>query len=110
MYKQILINMESQEKRVAVLEGNNLEEYYVERQDQHKIVGNVYKGIVSAILPGMAAAFVSLGLKKDGFLHVSDVVDRPPDLDELISEPLAEDEERQRQKKKRRDRAPNITV
>ncbi len=104
MHKQILINVEPKEKRVAVLEADNLEEFYVERQGQERIVGNIYKGVVSAILPGMAAAFVSLGLKKDGFLHVSDVIERPPDIEELISEPLADDEE----KKKPRERVPSI--
>jgi len=105
MYKQILINVESQEKRVAILEGNSLEEYYVERAEHQRVVGNIYKGVVSAILPGMGAAFVKLGLKKDGFLHVSDVVERPPDLEELLSEPLDEEAT----KKKQRQDVPDIT-
>ena len=105
MHKQILINIESQEKRVAIIEGTTLEEYYVERAENQKVVGNIYKGVVSAILPGMGAAFVSLGLKKDGFLHVSDVVDRPPDLEELLSEPLDEETTR----KKQSHEIPSIT-
>lgn len=105
MNKQILINVESQEKRVAIVEGNTLEEYYVERAENQKVVGNIYKGVVSAILPGMGAAFVSLGLKKDGFLHVSDVVERPPDIEELLSEPLGDDI----RKRKQGEEVPSIT-
>ena len=70
-----------------MLEGNNLEEFYVERADQQRLVGNIYKGRISTILPGMGAAFVGLGLKKDGFLHVSDVIERPPDLETYATLP-----------------------
>jgi ribonuclease G len=104
MFKQLLINIETREKRVAILEGNTLEEFYVERADQQRVVGNIYKGIVSAILPGMGAAFVNLGLKKDGFLHVSDVLERPPDLDEFLSESW----DGEKQKKRHRNDIPNI--
>jgi len=86
MNKQILINIEAQEKRVAILEGNSLEEFYVERIDQPKLVGSIYKGKVDAVLPGMDAAFVKLGLEKNGFLHASDVMERPSDYDDLIEE------------------------
>ncbi|MFH1753394.1 MAG: S1 RNA-binding domain-containing protein [Candidatus Omnitrophota bacterium] len=105
MQKQILINIESQEKRVAIVEGSSLEEFYVERAEHQRVVGNIYKGVVSAILPAMGAAFVSLGLKKDGFLHVSDVVDRPPDLEELLSEPLDHEAAEKRQNRE----VPHIT-
>jgi len=91
MYKQVLINIVPQEKRVAILEGNTLEEFYVERTGQEKVAGNIYKGKVTAILPGMGAAFVDLGLEKNGFLHVSDVIERPPELEELFSERLEEE-------------------
>jgi len=86
MLKQILINVEPQEKRVAILEGNSLEEFYIERTEQPRLVGNIYKGKVDNILPGMGAAFVELGLQKNGFLHASDVVDRPSDFADLIDE------------------------
>ena len=86
MNKQILINIEPQEKRVALLEGDSLEEFYVERIDQPKLVGSIYKGKVGAVLPGMDAAFVELGLEKNGFLHVSDVIERPADCDDMVEE------------------------
>ncbi len=106
MYKQILINIEPQEKRVAILEGKTLEEFYVERTYQGRLAGNIYKGRVNAILPGMGAAFVNLGLAKDGFLHVSDVVEPPPDLEDLLSEPLSTEGAAA---KKPKGSIPNIT-
>ena len=106
MQKRIIINIEPQEKRVAMLEGGNLEEFYVERSGQERLAGNIYKGRVSAILPGMGAAFVDLGLKKNGFLHVSDVIERPPDLEEMLSESFEEDEP---VKKRKKEAIPNIT-
>ncbi|MBL7069097.1 MAG: Rne/Rng family ribonuclease [Candidatus Omnitrophica bacterium] len=105
MYKRILVNIELLEKRVAILEDNALEEYYIERADHQKVVGNVYKGRVTAILPGMGAAFVDLGLEKNGFLHVSDVVEGPRDLEELLSESF----NGLTAKKSQKDSLPNIT-
>lgn len=70
--KVILISQESSEVRVAVLEDNILEELYIERSDQIKICGNVYKGVVKAVVPGIAAAFVTLENVKDGFLYLEE--------------------------------------
>ncbi len=79
MQKQILINAEPRETRVAILEGNNLEEYYVERLGYKRIVGNIYKGKVDAIIPGLAAAFIDIGLEKDGFLYAGDIATESAD-------------------------------
>lgn len=73
MHRQILINAEFKETRVAILEGNILDEYYVERPGYKRIVSNIYKGKVDAIIPGLAAAFIDIGLDKDGFLYAGDV-------------------------------------
>ncbi|MBN3038671.1 MAG: Rne/Rng family ribonuclease [Candidatus Omnitrophica bacterium] len=73
MYQEILITCESQEKRVAILEGRSLEEFYVERQGAQRSVGNIYKGVVNSIVPGIGAAFVNIGLEKNGFLYVQDL-------------------------------------
>ncbi len=70
----ILINAISQERRVAYLEGGTLVEYYTERQDEHTVVGNIYKGKVVRVLPGMQAAFVDIGLEKAAFLYVADAI------------------------------------
>jgi ribonuclease G len=75
--KEILINVTPQEIRVAVLENGMLHELYIERSRSRGIVGNVYKGKVVRVLPGMEAAFVEIGMDKAAFLHVSDVLQKP---------------------------------
>ena len=72
MKREILINACNLEVRVAAVEDNSLAEFYLERNQQRSIVGNIYKGKVTRVLPGMQAAFVDIGLEKAGFLHVSD--------------------------------------
>jgi len=71
--KEILINITPQETRVAILENGMLHDLYIERSRSRGLVGNVYKGKVVRVLPGMEAAFVEIGLEKAAFLHVSDV-------------------------------------
>jgi ribonuclease G len=70
--REILINAGNLEVRVAAIEDNSLAEFYLERTQQRSLVGNIYKGKVTRVLPGMQAAFVDIGLEKAGFLHVSD--------------------------------------
>jgi ribonuclease G len=70
--KEIAINACALEVRVALLEDNELAEFYLERNRQVGLAGNIYKGKVTRVLPGMQAAFVDIGLEKAGFLHVSD--------------------------------------
>ena len=72
MGKRIVVNAGVTETRVGVQEGNLLTELYLERHRQRSIVGNVYKGVVTNVLPGMQAAFVDIGLHKDGFLYAGD--------------------------------------
>ena len=72
MKKVILISQESGEIRVAILENNILEEFFIERSEALKLCGNVYKGIVKAVVPGIGAAFVQLGIEKDGFLYLEE--------------------------------------
>ena len=71
--REILINVRPYEKRIAILEDGRLSEMFYERPDSTRLVGNIYKGVVNAVLPGLQAAFVDLGLEKAGFLHVEDV-------------------------------------
>ena len=71
--EEILINVTPQETRVAVVEDGVLQEIWVERHRIHGLVGNVYKGRVCRVMPGMDAAFVDIGLEKSAFLHASDV-------------------------------------
>ncbi len=70
--EEILINVTPQETRVAIVESGSLQEVWIERRRNRGIVGNIYKGKVNRVLPGMEAAFVDIGLERSGFLHVSD--------------------------------------
>ncbi len=74
MSEELLINVTPQETRVAVVENGVLQELHIERTQSRGIVGNVYKGKVVRILPGMQAAFVDIGLERTGFLHASDIL------------------------------------
>ncbi len=69
----IVVNVQLHERRVAILEDGKLVELLLERSDQRRIVGNIYKGVVENIVPGLQAAFVEIGLPKRAFLHVSDI-------------------------------------
>jgi ribonuclease G len=74
MSEEILINITPQETRVAVVENGVLQEVHVERTRSRGLVGNIYKGKVERILPGMQAAFVDIGLERTAFLHASDIL------------------------------------
>ncbi|EOD80400.1 ribonuclease G [Grimontia sp. AD028] len=74
MNAELLINVTPSETRVAMIEAGNLQEVHIEREAKRGIVGNIYKGKVSRVLPGMQAAFVDIGLDKAAFLHASDIV------------------------------------
>lgn len=74
MRKEILVSVEFNEKKVAIVEDNHLEEYYVERTSDKQLVGSIFKGKVSSIVPGIGAAFIDMGLEKNGFLYVTDVM------------------------------------
>lgn len=75
MYKELIINALGPEIRVALLEDGAIVELYVERSDQANISGNIYKGRVQRVLPGMQAAFVNIGLNQAAFIYVDDVYD-----------------------------------
>ena len=80
MSREIVINAAKHESRIAVLDEGQVVELWVERTRHRTIVGNIYKGRVTKVLPGMQSAFVDLGLERDAFLYVSDVVE---DLEEF---------------------------
>ena len=79
MNKEMIISSNGHETRVAILEDDLAAEIFVERERNRGVAGNVYKGRVSKVLPGMQSAFVDIGLERDGFLYVSDVIS-PSDL------------------------------
>ena len=75
--KEILVNCSNEETRVAVLGDNQLVELLIERSEAAKIVGNIYKGKIENVLPGISSAFVNIGLEKNAYLYVSDVIPTP---------------------------------
>ena len=89
MARQIVVNAGISETRVAVLDGGVLTELFVERRRHRSIVGNVYKGVVTNVLPGMQAAFVDIGLAKDAFLYAGDFIANLGEYERMM---LAEDE------------------
>src|ERR1051325_6765275 len=74
MKKEILVSVEFENKKVAIVEDGHLEEFYVERASDKQLVGSIFKGKVSSIVPGIGAAFIDIGLEKNGFLYVADVI------------------------------------
>ena len=82
MSKEILINNNGFETRVALVEEGLLTEVWLERDQKHSIVGNIYKGTVEKVLPGLQAAFVNIGQNKAAFIHVSDIVDQVASTDD----------------------------
>jgi len=83
MANELIINVTPQETRVALLEDRALAELYIERAKDRGIVGNIYKGKVMKVLPGMQAAFVDVGLERSAFLYVSDVSGKVEDYEEM---------------------------
>ena len=74
MSTELLVNVTPSETRVALVEHGILQEVHIERQAKRGLVGNIYKGKISRVLPGMQAAFVDIGMEKAAFLHASDIV------------------------------------
>ncbi len=76
MSKELIVSLNGREKKIAIIEDDVVTEFYVERGDENQgIVGNIYKGKVMKVLPGMQSAFVDIGLERDAFLYVSDFID-----------------------------------
>jgi ribonuclease G len=75
MNKEMVVSSTTHETRVAILEDDQVVEIFIEREQSRGVVGNIYKGRVSKVLPGMQSAFVDLGLDRDAFLYVTDVID-----------------------------------
>jgi ribonuclease G len=84
MTKELIVNTTSHETRVALLESGHIAELYIERSRERSIVGNIYRGRVIRVLPGMQAAFVDIGLDKAAFLYVADVLDEIEAVEQFI--------------------------
>lgn len=101
MYKEIIVNIEAHERRICFIEGGLLEEYYLERPDSQRLTGNIYRGKVVKVMPGIQAAFINIGLRRNGFLHISDIIEDKAVFEEVAGEELEEIEEPKAVKKKR---------
>ena len=80
MKQEIYINSTPQESRIALIEDGQLAEFLIERKEEMGVAGNIYKGKVARVLPGMQAAFIDIGMEKAGFLHASDFSTEPEDV------------------------------
>jgi hypothetical protein len=85
MSKEMVISANPHETRVAILEEGQLCEYYVEREKEFALVGSIYKGRVTRVLPGMQSAFVDIGLDSDAFLYVSDFLEDVEEVDQIVT-------------------------
>lgn len=86
MIKEMIVHSTALETRVAILEDDQLAELYIERNRSRGILGNIYKGRVTKVLPGMQSAFVNVGLDKDAFLYVSDFIEDTEEYDKVFTE------------------------
>ena len=90
MSKEILADVDRDQIRIGVLEDRQLVEYYVERTNEERVIGNIYKGRVANVLPGIQAAFVDIGLEKNAFLYVGDMYNfKHNSEDEVVYEAIA---------------------
>jgi ribonuclease G len=85
MNKEMIISSDDHDTRVAILEEDQVVEIFIERERQRGVVGNIYKGRVSKVLPGMQSSFVDIGLERDAFLYVTEVVNTVEEFDRLES-------------------------
>ena len=96
MKEEILFNVTPQESRAAVLENGMLQELFIERASSRGLVGNIYRGKVIRVLPGMQAAFINIGRERSAFLHAAEILPmveeessesskvQPPDITNLL--------------------------
>ena len=109
MTKEMIISSNSHETMVALLEDDLVAELFIERERQRGVVGNVYKGRVNKVLPGMQSSFIDVGLERDGFLYVAEVVDTLEEFEKLAGDDEdskgngSRERERERQKSKIED-------
>src|SRR5687767_12078881 len=83
MNKEMIISSGAHDTRVAILEDDQVVEIFIERENQRGVVGNIYKGRVSKVLPGMQSSFIDIGLERDAFLYVTEVVNTVEEFDRL---------------------------
>ena len=103
----MIISVNGREKKIAILDNGRVTEFYIERGEENAgIAGNIYKGRVQRVLPGMQSAFVSIGLERDAFLYVSDFFDEEEEIERIVMEKSKKTpEEAKREANEKIDRA-----
>src|SRR5688572_2476762 len=87
MSKEMIVSVNGREKKIAILDNGRVSEFYIERGEENSgIAGNIYKGRVQRVLPGMQSAFVAIGLERDAFLYVSDFFDEEEEIERIVME------------------------
>src|SRR5690348_18511530 len=85
MSKELIISVNGREKKIALIDNGRVTEFYIERGEENSgVVGNIYKGRVMRVLPGMQSAFVDIGLERDAFLYVSDFFDEEEEFERIV--------------------------
>jgi Rne/Rng family ribonuclease len=85
MSRELIVSVNGREKKIAIVENEKVTEFYIERGEQNQgIVGNIYKGRVMRVLPGMQSAFVDIGLERDAFLYVTDFFDEEAEFERIV--------------------------
>ena len=107
MSKEMIISVNGREKKIAILDNGRVSEFYIERGDEENsgIVGNIYKGRVQRVLPGMQSAFVEIGLERDAFLYVSDFFDEEEEIERIVMEKGKKTPEAEREAKEQIEKA-----
>ncbi|HEX9368405.1 MAG TPA: Rne/Rng family ribonuclease [Vicinamibacterales bacterium] len=95
MNKEMIISSGAHDTRVAILEDDQVAEIFIERENQRGVVGNIYKGRVSKVLPGMQSSFIDIGLERDAFLYVTEVINTVEEFERLAGDDDEEDEDKQ---------------
>src|SRR5579864_7840674 len=108
MQKEMIVSSNGHETMVAILEDDLVAEIFVERERHRSVVGNVYKGRVSKVLPGMQSSFIDVGLERDGFLYVADVIDTMEEFEKLESDDDAKGAGSERRSDERERAQPKI--
>jgi ribonuclease G len=94
MNKEMIISSGAHDTRVAILEDDQVVEIFIERENQRGVVGNIYKGRVSKVLPGMQSSFIDIGLERDAFLYVTEVINTVEEFERLAGDDDEEDEDK----------------
>src|SRR5437588_3024642 len=85
MSRELIVSVNGREKKIAIVKNERVTEFYIERGEQNQgIVGNIYKGRVMRVLPGMQSAFVDIGLDRDAFLYVTDFFDEEAEFERIV--------------------------